>query len=109
MAQGDYTISSYVLTTGDASFQPSAGVSAVIKSCTAEYHSSSNYINLKTSGGNEIGYLSGATGALRVGDWLAGTLYFNCTIFIDNSSYLKMSGTGASNKGYAVGYVQISE
>ena len=109
MAQGDYTVNSYYLTTGDATFQPSAGVDMVIKTCTAEYQSTSNYINLKTSGGDELGYLTGASGALRVGDWLMGTLYFNCTIFIDNSSYLKMSGTGSGNKGYAVGYIQISE
>ena len=109
MAQGDYTVSSTTLTSATVSFQPSAGVSVVVKTCTAEYQSTSNYINLETSGGADLGYLTGASGALRVGDWLMGTLYFNCTIFMDNSSYLQFDGTGSAAKGYTVAYIQISE
>jgi len=109
MAQGDYTIGSYYLTTDTVTFQPSAGVSMVIKECTAEYQSATNYINLKNSAGSELGYIGGATGAMRASLFVSGTLYFNCTIFIDNSSYLQMTGTGSGTKGYTVGYVQISE
>ena len=106
MAQGDYTVSSGNITTGDASFQPSAGVSVVVKTCTAEYNSATEYIELENSGGYPLGYL---TAQMRVGDWAVGTLYFNCTIHMDNSSYLQFDGTGAAAKGYTVGYVQISE
>ena len=106
MAQGDYTISSYYLTTATVAFQPSAGVSVVVKNCTCEYNSATEYIELETSGGYDLGYL---TAQMRVGDWAVGTLYFNCTIFMDNSSYLQFDGTGAAAKGYTVGYVQISE
>lgn len=106
MAQGDYTVANGNITSGTVTFQPSAGVSVVVKTCTAEYNSATEYISLENSAGYVMGYIQQP---MRNNEHILGMLYFNCTIFMDNSSYLQFDGTASATKGYSFGYVQISE
>tara|TARA_R100001086_G_scaffold233106_1_gene154647 strand:+ start:2256 stop:2597 length:342 start_codon:yes stop_codon:yes gene_type:complete len=113
MATGDYSVFSGEITTAIVAFQPSAGVETVLKTCTAEFNSSSHFVSFEHQGEGDIGY--GATAASRAMRFQGaehgarmGTLYFNCTIFMDNDSYVAMDGVGATGKGYYAASVQIS-
>ena len=113
MATGDYSVFSGEITTAIVKFQPSAGVETVLKTCTAEFYSASHFVSFEHQGEGDIGY--GATSASRamryqgaLGGKRLGMLYFNCTIFMTNSSYVAMDGVGSTGKGYYAASVQIS-
>jgi len=111
MATGDVTIWTANVTSGNVSFQPSAGVQMALKSCQGTYLSSTNYITLENQSGYAIRSTNSASpqlNALAAGwGWDAqDQVEWFGTQLMTNAKYVVIDGTGVSNKPYYMSGIQ---